>query len=137
MSPKNLQLGCALLKGKIYCFGGFIGPNENTERDTSFYSLDISNVTDNFATKWEEITNSMNSNVASFQPRGHAQVAATSDGKNMIISGGYPAVNKASTPQHLMYNVDSNSWSTLSEFDDSPNGNYRQMYDTFILNITA
>lgn len=126
---KKKKKGCALLNRKIHCFGGYTGPNNAMTRDTSFYTLDISNVTDNFATKWEQITDAMNSNIATNQPRGRPQVAATSDGKNMIISGGIPWSSNSTAPQHLVYNADAKSWTSLADFDDSPNGNFRQMYD--------
>lgn len=101
------------------------------KRDTSLYVLDISNVTDNFATKWQEITDAVNANLASTEARGRAQVAVPSDGKNLLISGGFPYTNHSTTPQHLVYNTESNTWRSLAEFDDGPNGKYRQMYDTY------
>lgn len=119
------------MSGKIYCYGGWTGPNSAVKRDTSLYTLDISNVTDNFATKWEEITDAANANLASTEARGRAQVAVPSDGKNLLISGGFPYSNHSTTPQHLVYNADLKSWRSLAEFDDGPNGKYRQMYGLY------
>ncbi|KAL7330093.1 hypothetical protein PS15p_205081 [Mucor circinelloides] len=122
------NIGCALLSGKIYCYGGWTGPSSAVKRDTSLYTLDISNVTDNFATKWEEITDAVNANLASTEPRGRAQVAVPTDGKNLLISGGFPYSNNSATAQHLVFNAESKSWRSLAEFDDGPNGKFRQIY---------
>ncbi|KAL9559553.1 hypothetical protein MBANPS3_000379 [Mucor bainieri] len=126
--PPRRVPSCALLSGKIYCFGGHIGPRADSKRDTSLYALDISNVHDSFATKWENITDAANANLASNEARARAQVASPSDGKNLLISGGFPISNHSTTPQHLVYNAESNSWRSLAEFDDGPNGNFRQIH---------
>ncbi|KAL9536902.1 hypothetical protein MBANPS3_012271, partial [Mucor bainieri] len=80
------------------------------------------------ASKWDEITDAENSNIASTEPRTRGQVANPGDGKNLLISGGFPYSNHSTTPQHLVYNAESNSWRSLAEFDDGPNGNFRQIY---------
>ncbi|GAN11338.1 hypothetical protein MAM1_0552d10897 [Mucor ambiguus] len=126
--PPRRSPNCALLNGKIYCYGGWTGPSSAAKRDTSLYSLDISNVTDSFATKWEEITDAANANLASTEARSRTQVAVPSDGKNLLISGGFPYSNHSTTPQHLVFNAESKSWRSLAEFDDGPNGKYRQIY---------
>ncbi|KAK4515110.1 Glutathione synthetase [Mucor velutinosus] len=126
--PPRRSPSCALLSGKIYCYGGWTGPSSAVKRDTSLYTLDITNVTDNFETKWEEITNVVNANIASTEVRGRAQVAVPSDGKNLLISGGFPYSNHSTTPQHLVFNAETKSWKSLAEFDDGPNGKYRQIY---------
>ncbi|KAL9537244.1 hypothetical protein MBANPS3_011955 [Mucor bainieri] len=126
--PPRRSPSCALLSGKIYCYGGWTGPSSAMKKDTSLYSLDISNVTDSFATKWEEIVDAANANLASTEARSRAQVAVPSDGKNLLISGGFPNSNHSTTPQHLVYNAESKSWRSLAEFDDGPNGKYRQIY---------
>ncbi|KAL9559549.1 hypothetical protein MBANPS3_000375 [Mucor bainieri] len=126
--PPRRSPNCALLSGKIYCFGGYTGPTSNYNRDTSLYALDTSNIHDSFATKWEEITDAANSNLATTEPKVKAQVAVPGDGKNLLISGGFPFSNHSTVPQHILYNAESNSWRSLAEFDDGPNGNFRQIY---------
>ncbi|KAF1802653.1 hypothetical protein V8B55DRAFT_1481806 [Mucor lusitanicus] len=126
--PPRRAPNCALLSGKIYCFGGYTGPTSNYKRDTSLYALDIANVHDSFATKWEEITNASDATLALTEPKVKAQVAVPGDGKNLLISGGFPVSNHSSTPQHIVYNVESNTWRSLAEFDDGPNGKFRQIY---------
>ncbi|KAI8641832.1 hypothetical protein BD408DRAFT_443973 [Parasitella parasitica] len=115
---------CTLLSGKIYCFGGSL----QSGVDTSLLTLDIASVTEDLATKWQEITNATNSNLATYQPRIKPQFVPFSDGKNLLLSGGMPESNTSSSPQHLVYNIETNAWKSLADFDDSPNGQTRQIF---------
>ncbi|KAL9557628.1 hypothetical protein MBANPS3_001278 [Mucor bainieri] len=119
---------CALLSEKIYCFGGYGVPVSAAEIYAPVFALDISNVHDNFATKWENISDAANANFAPTEARPRSQAATPSDGKNLLVSGGQPYSDNSTTPQHLVYNVESKSWRSLAELDDGPNGKYRQIY---------
>lgn len=113
--------------GKIHCFGGLAGAGTTSRIDATLYTLDTTKVHDDYATHWEEITDSINSEIYTTFPRTRASVAVTSDMKNMIIIGGTFGTITSTPVRNLVYNVDTKSWRALSNFDDGINGNDRQM----------
>ncbi|KAF1802644.1 hypothetical protein FB192DRAFT_1379124 [Mucor lusitanicus] len=120
---------CAMLDaGKIHCFGGLVGAGTTGRLDATLYTLDTEKVQSDYATHWEELKDSINSEIFTTYPRTRASVAVTSDKKNMIITGGSFGTISGTPVQNLVYNVDTKSWRALPNFDDGVNGNDRQIY---------
>lgn len=113
--------------GKIHCFGGLVGAGTTGRLDATLYTLDTEKVQSDYATHWEELKDSINSEIFTTYPRTRASVAVTSDKKNMIITGGSFGTISGTPVQNLVYNVDTKSWRALPNFDDGVNGNDRQM----------
>lgn len=113
--------------GKIHCFGGQTGAGQSLQKDATLFTLDTTKIQDNFATQWEQITDSINSEIYTTYPRARAIVAVTEDKKNMIITGGQTSTTNVTVFQNLVYNVDTKTWRALPTFDDGVNGNSRQM----------
>lgn len=113
--------------GKIHCFGGQTGAGKSLKIDATLFTLDTTKIQDNFTTQWEQITDSINSEIYTAYPRARATVTVTEDKKNMIITGGQTSTTNETIVQNLVYNVDTKTWRALSTFDDGVNGNSRQM----------
>ncbi|GAN09925.1 hypothetical protein MAM1_0304c09458 [Mucor ambiguus] len=127
-SPRR-SASCAMMDaGKIHCFGGQAGASTTSRIDTSLYTLDTTKVQSDYATHWEEITDSINAEIFTTYPRTRASVAVTSDKKNMLITGGMFGAIDANPARSLVYNMDTKSWRALPNFDDGVNGNDRQIY---------
>lgn len=113
--------------GKIHCFGGQTGAGQSLKKDATLFTLDTTKIHESFATQWEQITDSINSDIYTAYPRARAIVAVTEDKKNMIITGGQTSTTNGTAFQNLVYNVDTKAWRVLPTFDDGVNGNSRRM----------
>ncbi|KAL7315931.1 hypothetical protein PS15m_005091 [Mucor circinelloides] len=130
MSPAiRRSPSCAMLdSGKIHCFGGVAGVSSSSRLDATLYTLDTTKIQKDYATHWEEITDSINSELFTAFPRTKASVAVTTDKKNMVIIGGSFGTISGTPVRNLVYNVDTKTWRALPNFDDGVNGNNRQIY---------
>lgn len=113
--------------GKIYCFGGQTGAGDSLKKDASLFSLDTTKVQSDYASHWEEITGTINSEIYTTYPRSRASLSVTDDKKNMIITGGQFNPTNGTPTHNVVYNVDSKTWRALPNFDDGENGNARQL----------
>ncbi|KAL9559550.1 hypothetical protein MBANPS3_000376 [Mucor bainieri] len=114
--------------GKIHCFGGLAGASTSSRMDATLYILDTTKVQSDYATHWEQITDSVNAEIFTAYPRTRTSAAVTSDKKNMIITGGTFGAIDANPARNLVYNSDKKSWRALPNLDDGVNGNDRQIY---------
>lgn len=113
--------------GKIHCFGGVAGVSSSSRLDATLYTLDTTKIQYDYATHWEEITDSINSKLFTAFPRTRASVAVSTDKKNMVIIGGSFGIVSGTPVRNLVYNVDTKTWIALPNFDDGVNGDNRQM----------
>ncbi|CAO0797300.1 unnamed protein product [Mucor circinelloides] len=114
--------------GKIYCFGGQTGAGDSLKKDASLFTLDTTKVQRDYTSHWEQITDSINSEIYTAHPRSRAILSVTHDKKNMIITGGQFSKSNSTPTQNVVYNVDSKTWRALPNFDDGENGDTRQIY---------
>ncbi|KAK4515118.1 60S ribosomal protein L10 [Mucor velutinosus] len=113
--------------GKIYCFGGQTGAGDSLRKYASLFSLDTSKVQGDYASHWEQITDTINSEIYTACPRSRASLSVTEDKKNMIIIGGQFTPTNGTPTHNVVYNVDTKTWRALPNFDDGENGNNRQI----------
>lgn len=113
--------------GKIYCFGGQTGAGDSLRKYASLYLLDTSKVQSDYTSHWEQITDTINSEIYTAYPRARASLSVTEDKKNMIIIGGQFTPTNGTPTHNVLYNVDTKTWRALPNFDDGKNGDSRQM----------
>ncbi|KAL0143918.1 hypothetical protein V8B55DRAFT_1353013 [Mucor lusitanicus] len=126
--PPRRSPNCAMLEGgKIYCFGGQTGAGDSLRKYASLYLLDTSKVQSDYTSHWEQITDTINSEIYTAYPRARASLSVTEDKKNMIIIGGQFTPTNGTPTHNVLYNVDTKTWRALPNFDDGKNGDSRQI----------
>ncbi|KAL9549194.1 hypothetical protein PS6_006215 [Mucor atramentarius] len=127
-SPRRSP-NCAMMEGgKIYCFGGQTGAGDSLKKDVSLFTLDTTKVQRDYTSHWEQITDSINSEIYTAHPRSRGTLSVTHDKKNMIITGGQFSKSNSTPTLNVVYNVDTKTWRALPNFDDGENGDTRQIY---------
>jgi hypothetical protein len=126
LKPFFFTKDCAYLVDRIYCYGGYIkGASASSD---SLSALDINKNNgqpyQNLNSQWTPVTTQPTNIYLDF--RGCPQAVPLPDGKRFLFQGGYN-YDKALEEQTIVYNAETNSWSTLPNYFEASNGGNRQM----------
>jgi hypothetical protein len=76
--------------------------------------------------EWVILNDKQHTNI-DFDFRAFPQAVALSDGKSLLIQGGYNYIRSSLVDQSIVYNAETRSWSKLPNYYDKNNGGNRQM----------
>ncbi|CAO3618088.1 unnamed protein product [Mucor hiemalis] len=126
---------CGYMGGKIYCYGGITSVIQSDTVNNELYSLDINKLTG-------QTTESINNNWETVQPsasfdtelRRIPNALVLSDGKRLLVQGGYGDVKVKYVNQTIIYDTTTNAWTNGSPYTEANRG-IRQIYSATAVNL--
>lgn len=123
----NKQIACGYLSDKIYCFGGLTTAGTSFP-DSTMVMLDIVNgsgsTLDELKDQWVTVTTFPNG--LDITTRAYTQSMQLSDGKTLLISGGWNNDYTNLAVQTLAFNAEDLGWRGFANYTEYPYGD-RQM----------
>ncbi|CAO3647747.1 unnamed protein product [Mucor hiemalis] len=126
---------CGYMGGKIYCYGGITSVVESDTVNNELYSLDINQLagqtTESINNNWETVKPS-----APFDTelRRIPNAIILSDGKRLLVQGGYGDEKVKYVNQTIIYDTTTNTWTTGSPYVEANRG-IRQIYSASAVNL--